>query len=179
MYDFYNDKAFAGNLEMVVETPVNRLPIFVKGGSIIAMQSPTQSFKEMPFDTLYIHLYYGEKNNSLMYYEDDGDSYNYEKGAFYKRNILYDAAKKEFVLDDVQGSYTSKFKNIKVIFHNFTAIGSTANVDGASTSVKSEVFSFLNPISKFDPIGSEGRKDGTTGKTLVFKNKNAKTKVSW
>lgn len=178
-YDFYNDKAFNGNQEMVVETPVNRLPVFVKGGSIIAMQSPVQSFKDAPFDTLYIHLYYGSNTNSIVYYEDDGDSYGYEKGQFYKRALNYDAAKKEFSLSDVQGSHTSKFKNIKLIFHGFTSLGSAVNVDGVASSLKNESFSFLNPISKFDPIGSAGRKDATDAKTIVFKNKNGNTKVSW
>ena len=178
-YDFYNDKTFTGAQEIVVETPVNRLPLFVKGGSIIAMQSPVQSFKELPLDTMYIHVYYGENNNAMMYYEDDGETYSNETGDFYKRNMVYDAGKKEFSLYDVEGSHTSKFKNLKIIFHHFSGIANSVNVDGVATSVKSEYFSFLNPISKFDPIGNEGRKDAVQGKTVVVKNKNGKIKISW
>jgi alpha-glucosidase len=96
--DLYNDKAFEGKQEMVVETPLNRLPIFVKGGSIIAMQSPVQSFIQQPADTLYLHVYFGTTNNSIFYYEDDGDSYQYEKGDFFKRKITYIPNKNELIL---------------------------------------------------------------------------------
>jgi len=41
-----------------------------------------------------VHVYNGNVNNSFVYYEDDGESFNYEKGAYYKRTITYDVAKK-------------------------------------------------------------------------------------
>jgi alpha-glucosidase len=45
-----------------------------------------------------VHVYKGDVNNKFVYYEDDGESFDYEGGDFYKRTITYDAAKKTITL---------------------------------------------------------------------------------
>ncbi len=118
-FDFYNDKKMNGNTEFIAEAGLNRLPVYIKGGAIIPMQSPIQHTEEKGNDTLYIHLYKGSNSSSFVYYEDDGITDQSEKGKFCKRKMTYNSKSNELILDKQEGDYSSKFKIVKVLFHGF------------------------------------------------------------
>lgn len=118
-YDLYTDALQAGGRQSVVELSVSRLPVFVKGSSIVPVQSLVQSTSEKPADTLAIHIYKGDVDNSVTYYEDDGASFAYEKGAYYKRTIVYDAAARSIRFGAAEGSYKSKFNKLEIVLHGF------------------------------------------------------------
>ena len=142
------------------------------------MQSLIQNTSEKPTDTLVVHVYKGDVNNSFVYYEDDGESYNYENGAFHKRTISYDAAAKTISFGKVVGSFKSKFNNLKVVFHGFNDI-SSFNKSGKSINVKDDFVSFINPISKFDPQGTANPIEGVNVKSLVIKNDKDSFSISY
>jgi len=118
-YDLYNGSKENGGQEKVIALSNDRLPVYVKGGSIIPMQSLIQTTAEQPTDTLSIHIYNGSTANSFVYYEDDGKSFEYQKGDFYKRVITFDPAKHSIIFDAAEGKYISHFKNIRLILHGF------------------------------------------------------------
>src|SRR5476651_2579316 len=91
-YDLYTGEIQNGNQQKIIQLSQRKLPVYVKQSSIIPMQSLVQTTAQKPTDTLVVHIYQGDVNNKFVYYEDDGESYNYENGAFYKRVIAYDAA---------------------------------------------------------------------------------------
>jgi alpha-glucosidase len=103
-----------------------------------------------------------------VYYEDDGISFDYEKGAFYKRSITFDPAAKALVFGKADGSRISKFKYVKLLLHGFEQ--QTWKVKGKSVTAKEEACSFLHSISKFDPEKSAGSVDLDHVKTLVIAN---------
>jgi alpha-glucosidase len=80
--------------KVALDLGISKLPVYVKESSIIPMQSQIQTTTEKPTDTLYVHVYKGDVNNKFVYYEDDGETFDYEKGDFYKSTITYDPAKK-------------------------------------------------------------------------------------
>src|ERR1700749_283253 len=108
-YNLYNGEVQNGNQQKIIEVTMHKLPVYVKESSIIPMQSLVQSTSQKPIDTLTIHVYKGDVNNKFVYYEDDGESYHYENGAYYKRAITYDAAAKTITFNKVEGSASSKF----------------------------------------------------------------------
>jgi alpha-glucosidase len=118
-YDLYEDKYYKGNEEFIAEASVDHLPVFVKGGSIIPMQSVVQHLLEKPSDTLDVHVYHGSDMNSFMYYEDDGVSYAYENGEYYKRKIEFNPKIRSITFEKALGSMSTKFKFVKVVFHGF------------------------------------------------------------
>jgi alpha-glucosidase len=171
-YDFYNDTFYKGNEEIVTEAPLERLPVFVKGGSIIPMQSAVLSTMDMPKDTLYLHVYNGGNTvSNLVYYEDDGLTYEFKKGKFYKRNILLDNKAKKLVFEKVEGSFESKFKNIKVIFHGYDTI--------SNLKVEKQKLSFMKPLPHFDPVGTGAEKEFSNVQTLLIPNKVEKIELNW
>lgn len=171
-YDLYNDKAYSGKQELILSNPVNRLNVFTKGSSIITMQSPVQNAAEKPFDTLYVHVYNGTEKNSFVYYEDDGNTFAYESGGFYRRTISFDPIGKKIEFAEAEGKSDSKFTVIKLIFHGVEP--SALTVNNQKQNGHKEYFNFLNPISKFDPIGNAGQADYTNNMVFVFGNSRGK-----
>ncbi|QEH44145.1 DUF5110 domain-containing protein [Chitinophaga sp. XS-30] len=80
-YDFYTG-AFAGEHEIINITPgLDKIPLFVMDGSIIPMiaarrQAPTPESKDQ-----LIVRHYGKAPGRFTLYDDDGVSFDYEKGA--------------------------------------------------------------------------------------------------
>jgi alpha-glucosidase len=177
-YDLNTERKYTGKQELYVETPMETLPLYVKGSAIIPMQSVVQSAQEMPHDTMYLHVYMGSGNNSYTYYEDAGEGYAFEEGKFYKRQIAFDAKKKQLLFEEVQGNLPSKFTNIKLILHGFDAQTSVKSGNN-KMSLKQETIELIPGVSQFDPIGKsiDGKK--STVKTLCIKNNQAKFNVSW
>ncbi len=53
-YYLFDDKKYSGNQEVILESPIHKLPVFIKGGAIIPMQRPVQHTKEK-VDELILH----------------------------------------------------------------------------------------------------------------------------
>jgi alpha-glucosidase len=165
-YNLYTGEKQVGNSEKIIRLSLNKMPVYVKESSIVPMQSLIQTTAEQPTDTLIINIFKGNINNSFVYYEDDGESYNYEKGDFYKRTISYNASNKSIVFDKVEGSFKSKFKFIKLMFHGFDANDKI----NAGKTLQQDFASFLTPISKFDPQGSVNSVEGYKVQSVVIGN---------
>jgi alpha-glucosidase len=140
----------------IVESPIEKLPVFIKGGAIIPMQSPVQNLsKDKPSDTLSIYVYYGSASGEFTYYEDDGATYEYQQGSLMKRRLVFDPAARTFTLAKPEGSYASKFKAAKIMMIGFASLkaGASVRVNSGSAELQGERVNFLQPISNFDPIG--------------------------
>jgi len=88
-FNFWNDDVFEGSQYVGVNTPLEVLPIFVKAGSIIPMQSVMNYVDERPLDTLMLVSYPSrEVTGRFLLYEDDGHSLAYQTGQFARTLIL-------------------------------------------------------------------------------------------
>lgn len=177
-YDLYTDQEEEGNQEKIIPLYSHKLPVFVKESSIIPMQSLVQTTAQKPTDTLVFHIYKGSVNNKFVYYEDDGKSYDYEKGSFYKRNITYNPANNSIEFGKVEGSFKTNFNNIKLILHGFGNV-SSAKADGKLLTLKDDLAAFIDPISKFDPIGNANALEGARVKSVVVKNTNSAFNIEY
>ncbi|WP_236652857.1 glycoside hydrolase family 31 protein [Chitinophaga vietnamensis] len=170
-YNLYTDAVINGHQEVTAELGIKTLPVFVKAGSIIPMQPLVQSTTEKPADTLSLHIYKGDHANTFVYYEDDGESFDYENGNYYKRSITYDPAAKKITLDKVEGSYNSRFRHIKILLHGFDD-QQRISVNGSAQTLQQTSHAFLSPISRFDPQGSFVPADSCMVQQLVITNNN-------
>lgn len=121
-YRFSTDEYFGGNQVVNVAAPLHDLPVFVKGGAIIPMQSLVQSTSDEGDGILYLHVWNGAKANEFVYYEDDGISYNHENGEYCKRVISFNPEDRTVSFSAVKGSYTSRFKKLNVVLHGFDGV---------------------------------------------------------
>jgi alpha-glucosidase len=149
-YSLYNGEYFKGHTEDVVDCPLHRLPVFVKAGAIIPMQpvSPNTSQKS---ESLMIHLYAGETDNEFVYYEDDGNSFDYQKGSFSRRLFRYEASKSKFIIQQAEGDYRSPVRKIKLLLHGFKTMN-TIRINGQVKDIHPEINRFFTGLEKYDPI---------------------------
>jgi len=78
-FDFYTGE-YAGNGETItIQTKLEQIPLFVKDGGIIPMLSSVD--KNESDQTLEVR-HYGSKENTFLVYNDDGISYDYERGEY-------------------------------------------------------------------------------------------------
>ncbi len=177
-YDMYTGEVQNGSVQKIIELSTHTLPVYVKESSIIPMQSLVQTTAQKPTDTLVVHVYQGSVQNKYVYYEDDGESFNYEGGSYYKRTITYDPANKTIVFDKAEGSLTSKFNTVKLVLHGF-GNGATIKLNGKQNALNDDFISFLTPISKFDPQGSANPVVGENVKSVFVKNRNDRFLINY
>ena len=81
-YDFYTGK-LAGAGEIITVTPgLDRIPLFVRDGGIIPM-IPAATRAPKPGEVLPVEVrHYGESAGTFALYDDDGETFDYERGAF-------------------------------------------------------------------------------------------------
>ncbi|GAA4332105.1 glycoside hydrolase family 31 protein [Mucilaginibacter gynuensis] len=118
-YRLTTGEQYEGAQAVVVPAPLTDLPVFVKGGSIIPMQSVIQSTSEKGDGILELNIWNGNDATEYVYYEDDGDTYNHQNGTYYKRTISFDPQAKTITLSEVEGSFISRFDKIKLVLHGF------------------------------------------------------------
>ncbi|MDF2186795.1 glycoside hydrolase family 31 protein [Paraflavitalea sp. CAU 1676] len=170
-YDLYNDVQEQGAQEKLIELSAVTLPVYVRGGSIIPMQSLIQNTTEKPTDTLTLQVYKGSKDSRFVYYEDDGASYQYEQGDYYKRSMSFDAVVKTITLDAPTGNRASQFKYIRIALHGFAE--NNLQVNGRAVSTTDLLFSYLNP----KPLA--GEPNSFTVKSLVLENSADKIVIKY
>jgi alpha-glucosidase len=130
---------FAGEKVINAPAPLTDLPVFIKAGAIIPMQNLVQSTNEKGDGILEINVWYGKEASSFTYYEDDGSSYDYQNGVYYKREISFDPAKKSISFSAVDGSFASKYNKIKLVLHGFKGNIKTFKVNGKPVKIWPEV----------------------------------------
>jgi alpha-glucosidase len=148
-YYLYNGKKYSGQSEIILECPVHKLPVFVKGGAIIPMQSQKSNTAETA-DTLFLHIYAGKELSSFTLYEDDGTTFGYEQGAYAKRVI--ESKPGMLVIHAQEGNFRSSLQKLKVIFHGLETESAHVSYSGQSLALHPEVNRFFAPLEKFDPI---------------------------
>ncbi|SDE31504.1 alpha-glucosidase [Mucilaginibacter pineti] len=121
-YRLSSNEKYKGGKTVNVPSPLTDLPVFAKAGAIIPMQSVTQSTADSGDGILQIHIWNGKEANEFVYYEDDGLSYDYENGAFYKRTIRFNPIKKTVSLSAVEGTFSSRFHKVKFVLHGFDRV---------------------------------------------------------
>jgi alpha-D-xyloside xylohydrolase len=113
-YDLYSGRYYTGGRKIIAEAPYERMPVFVKAGSIVPFGPALQYTSEKPADTIMLNVYAGA-DASFDLYEDEGTNYNYEKGAFSTISIKYNEAAKTVTIGDRKGSFNGMLQ--KRIFH--------------------------------------------------------------
>lgn len=134
-YDFWTNEKLGAGREIEAAAPINRLPLFVRAGSILPMGVVKQYSSEPSDAPITIYVYPGE-DVSFTLYDDAGDGYNCEKGEFSTIRLTWDDTHGVLTFGDREGSFPGmkKIQNFKVVFPD----GITHEVEyrGVSTSVR-------------------------------------------
>jgi len=118
-YDFWTDRRAPGGQSLSVEAPVERIPIFVRGGAIVPSQQLTQFAGQAAIDPLTFDIY-PEGTSTAQYYEDDGISFDYQRGISLLQtlSVVPDAQGMSIELSARQGRYTPPARSLLIKVHN-------------------------------------------------------------
>ena len=134
-YDFWTGKKYKGGQDVKLETTLDRVPMFVRAGSILPLAPEMQYVGEKAWDNLEVRLYPGA-DGTFVLYEDEGDNYNYEKGNFTTINFVWNDKARTLTIGARQGSYKGM-----ILQRQFTIVlpdGQTRQVayDGNEITIK-------------------------------------------
>ena len=103
-YDFWTNQRMKGGQSVTLQTTIDRVPMFVRAGSILPLGPEMQYVGEQAWDHLELRLYPGT-DGSFTLYEDEGDGYNYEKGAYATIPFYWNDRARTLTIGERQGSY--------------------------------------------------------------------------
>jgi alpha-D-xyloside xylohydrolase len=105
-FDFWTGKRFEGGQTISTPAPLDKIPVFVKEGSIVPIGNVIQSTNSKQ-ETLEIRIYTG-KDAAFTLYNDEGDNYNYEKGAHSEIPIIWNEKNQSLTLGKQIGNYKNQ-----------------------------------------------------------------------
>lgn len=108
-YDLYAGKYLEGGQTINAEAGYERVPVFVKAGSILPTGPALQYTSEKTADPLTLYVYSGADARFTLY-EDEGTNYNYEKGKYTEISFVWNESSKSLTVSDRRGAFTGMLK---------------------------------------------------------------------
>jgi alpha-D-xyloside xylohydrolase len=103
-YDFWTGDKVEGGKRIEVDAPLNKLPLFVRAGSIVPMGPSMEWSTEKPADPIELRIYPGADGDFVLY-EDENDNYNYRKGTHATIALHWDDAARTLTVGAIEGSF--------------------------------------------------------------------------
>ena len=103
-YDFYTGEFIPGGQRITVDAPYERIPLYVRAGSIIPFGPAMEWSDEKPADDILLSVYAGA-DASFTLYEDDGLTYGYEKGKYSTIELKWDDETRTLTIGDRKGNF--------------------------------------------------------------------------
>lgn len=130
-FDFWNDEAMNGGKEYNVDSPIDKMPLFVREGSVIPGFPKMQYVGECPVTELTLHIYFTKSVQVSYLYEDAGDYYGYRNGQFNLKKFVVTHRRATFkVFQTVSGSYTPTYSHYKIVLHGLPSQVTEVEIDG-------------------------------------------------
>ena len=107
--DFWNGGQHAGGNTVQTPAPLERIPLFVRAGSILPIGPLVQYAGQKPADPLELRVYRGADGEFTLY-EDEGDNYDYERGAYATIPFVWSEAKQTLVIGRREGKFPGMLK---------------------------------------------------------------------
>lgn len=103
-YDLYTGQYIVGGQAETVRAPYERMPLYIREGTIMPIGPDVQYTDEKPADHITLYIYAGQ-NGTFTLYEDEGVNYNYEKGQYATIPFAYDESSRTLEIGDRHGEY--------------------------------------------------------------------------
>ena len=108
-YDFWTGKRYEGGQEVSLTTTLASIPLFVRAGSIVPIGDVMPAIPQRDWSTLEVRVYPGA-DGSFTLYEDDGDTYAYEQGAYTEIDMSWNDRKHTLSINARKGSFPEMLK---------------------------------------------------------------------
>lgn len=103
-YDFWTGERIGGSRTIASPAPLDTMPLHVRAGSIVPLGPHLEYANEKPADPIELRVYRG-RDGRFELYEDEGEGYGYEKGAFAIIPIEWSDARRTLTIGARRGSF--------------------------------------------------------------------------
>jgi len=131
-YDFWTGVRVEGGKYVNADAPLQKLPLYVRAGSIIPMGPTMEWSTEKPADPIEIRVYPGADGDFTLY-EDENDNYDYAKGQHATIQLHWSDSAKTLTIGARQGSFPGMLE--KHTF-NVVLVGQGSGVGAGSSAGK-------------------------------------------
>ena len=111
-YDFWTGKRYKGGQNVMLETTLDKVPMFVRAGSILPLGPEMQYVGEKTWNHLELHIYPGA-DGTFTLYEDEGDGYRYEEGIYTTITFHWNDKVRKLTIGQRKGQYPGMLQQRK------------------------------------------------------------------
>jgi alpha-D-xyloside xylohydrolase len=132
-FDFWTGAAIQGGRTLDAPSPIDRMPLYVRAGSILPLGPDVEFAAEKSADPIELRIYRGA-NGAFTLYEEENDSYDYEKGVYATIPLSWSDVTHTLTIGDRSGSFPGMLekRTFRVVFvgeNHGTGGGLTETVD--------------------------------------------------
>jgi alpha-glucosidase len=120
-----------------IHPPLDTLPVYVRGGSILPLQPLIQSTDETPSGPLQLQVYPGPQCNGSIYL-DDGHSLRYQHGEYLRQSFTCESGDHSMRLKfhAREGSYAPWWKFVEVVIYDWPSAHAEAKFSSSTYPLK-------------------------------------------
>ena len=137
-YDFWSGAAVDGGNMIDAAAPLDRMPLYIRAGSILPMGPELEWSTQKPADPTEVRVYRGADGDFTIY-EDENDTYNYEKGAYATIPLHWDDAKQSLTIGERHGQFQGMLQSRTF---RVTFVGENHGVGGDATENADKVVTY-------------------------------------
>ena len=102
-YDFWTEEKLAGGREISKAVDLATMPLYVRAGAILPL-GPVKQYTGEKVDAPLTLIVYPGADGTFTLYEDDGATFNYQRGEFTKIQINWNNARRTLALRLANGA---------------------------------------------------------------------------
>jgi len=137
-YDFWTNQRYDGGQKVTGHYGLNTMPLYVRAGSIVPM-GPVMQYATEKLDAPYEIRIYSGADARFNLYEDDNETYNYEKGQYATYELSWNDADRVLTVGKRKGSFPgmTEKRTLRVVL---AGPGMNAGIPEASTNAKTVTY---------------------------------------
>ncbi|NGP75353.1 glycoside hydrolase family 31 protein [Balneolaceae bacterium YR4-1] len=138
-YHYWDDMIFEGGKTYDISAPLERIPFFVREGTVLPLREVMQYTDEKDPDVLELNVYHSASSKTSRLYEDGEEGWDYKNGEYRLTNFSYDPDEinqKTVLSASREGSYEPGYESVEITFIGLPFKPATANVDGKEKDVE-------------------------------------------
>ena len=121
-FDYATGKSYKGAQKITIPADAKTwddIPLFVRDGSILATQSLEQYVGQHPMTEMTLDIFPDQSDASFTAYDDDGETYNYEKGDYLEQLVtaVRERHETQITIGAAAGSYASPLHTYMLRIH--------------------------------------------------------------
>lgn len=137
--DYWTGESFKGSKEYDFDIKLSEIPIFIRKGAVIPHYPIQQYVGEKDIDQVALHVYHTNGKETSQFYEDGGEGYAYEEGAFRLATFSVEGSQSNLVItQELEENFTPSFDSYEISLHGLPFEVIHVNVDGAMVKISKE-----------------------------------------